>query len=122
MLEPLMWMLISPLIKLPWSLTRDNGHVAYGAMALSLPLRLLHRQEDFTSSSAVGSCTKPKGTTSLCSLPCEIMLLILADLELEDHFRLSLSCQHFQFIIRSDAICRATLRVGSVVSMEATEK
>jgi hypothetical protein len=49
---------------------------------------------------------------SLADLPHDVMLIILAELALEDHFWLSMTCRHFHFVIHSDEICRITLRVG----------
>lgn len=90
-------------------------------MAQFLPLRPLRHQVQFGTSCIETSSAEGRGPASLCDLPYEVMLLILADLELEDHFRLSLTCQHFQFTIRSDSICRVTLRVSSVLSTHAAE-
>lgn len=86
--------------------------MAYNTMARPLSSRLFSYQVDFASSPTEISLTEQRGPMSLCNLPNEVMLIILGDLELEDQFRLSTTCRHFQFIVRSDGICRFTLRVS----------
>lgn len=49
---------------------------------------------------------------SLADLPHDVMLIVLAELALEDHFWLSMTCRYFHFVMQSDEICRMTLRVG----------
>jgi hypothetical protein len=56
---------------------------------------------------------EPCGTMGIQTIPIEIALHIASYLDPEDLFRWALSCRQFEYLIRDNAVCRASLRVGS---------
>ena len=54
------------------------------------------------------------------SIPIEIALLIASCLHPEDLFHWALSCRQFAYLLRDNAVCRASLRVSRLPALSET--
>jgi hypothetical protein len=52
------------------------------------------------------------GSMGIQAIPIEIALLIASWLDPEDLFEWALSCRQFGYLIRDNAVCRASLKVS----------
>lgn len=55
---------------------------------------------------------KSRGNMGIQAIPIEIALLIASWLDPEDLFEWALSCRQFGYLIRDNAVCRASLKVS----------
>ncbi|KAI0179107.1 hypothetical protein GGR52DRAFT_534844 [Hypoxylon sp. FL1284] len=60
-------------------------------------------------------------TSGLQRLPYEIMAYIVGYLDIDEIFDLSLSCQHFQYLVREERFCKTIITAKASYTVEARE-
>ncbi|KAI0095444.1 hypothetical protein F4814DRAFT_182122 [Daldinia grandis] len=65
--------------------------------------------------------TTPPRVSNLQRLPYEIMAYIMNYLDIDEIFDLSLSCRHFQYLVREERFCRAIITAQASHTAEAQE-
>ncbi|KAI1466031.1 uncharacterized protein F4812DRAFT_94237 [Daldinia caldariorum] len=65
--------------------------------------------------------TPPRTVSKLQRLPYEIMAYIVEYLDIDEIFDLSLSCRHFQYLVKEESFCRAIIATQASHTAEARE-
>ncbi|KAI2625862.1 hypothetical protein GGR54DRAFT_629304 [Hypoxylon sp. NC1633] len=81
------------------------------ALAYTRSMRLLGSQQLMV----------PRRTPGLQRLPYEIMAYIVKLLDIDEIFDLSLSCHHFQYLVREESFCKAIITAKAPHTAEAQE-